>query len=1154
VIWRLLIFEIVAVAVVVGVWFGGPLVGLTSVVWRVVIICALLIPPIAFIIWNFFNQRKAAKGLEHAIKEQGRAHREAVRPDRRAEIEVLGDVFDKAVASLKKSKVGSGASALYALPWYMIIGPPAAGKSTALLHSGLKFPFTTGDRKAIKGVGGTRNCDWWFSDQAILLDTAGRYTSEDEDQEEWIAFLRLLKRYRKKRPLNGLIVAASIVDLIRAKPDELEEMANRLRARIDQVIEELDLALPVYILFTKCDLVSGFIQFFGDLTKTTRSQIFGFTIPLTAAGPEVEGLFNAEFDLLVGKLRERAMHRLASAKSQQRREVYQFPLQFSATRNAFAAFVSQVMVQNPYLETPRLRGVYWCSGTQEGRPVDKVMAVMSRALGLRELASDSFEQSTQKKSYFLRDVFTQVLFPDHDLAGTTALGRSRRKKLGVVALAASVLISTAIVAPALITFANNRQLASTSVDVARRSRITTPEDPRRVLDGLKALDRLGVTLDQLRRYERDGAPWWLGLGFYHGHKLLDPVEKIYVRRMRQAFVMPAGTELEATLIDVANTNDATATGAAANDFDLLKTYLMVTEPARLDIKFASPILLVQWKKRLHPDVAQDSELLLGNARRYLQLCIDGKARWLDRDKDVVRNVRHALRARDAEYRTLIGTADKEMRPLTLRDALRGRVQTVITGSAEVPGVYTRAGWSQYIQVRLAKQLAAGSKIEPWVLGEEAGRDVTDRLKERYFEQYIIAWQRFLKGLAIEQASTAEDSKRLLDKLTEPPSLYVELFTAVAYNTELPLVEVNDELRKQLGGTKAGQLAAKAKKLGLTAAVPKVPQNRVERTFQPLRELAVTAPGADGRQQISGIQQYVAQLEIVRTELEKDLKAQGPADSSGLDKAIEEAQRVTRGILATLPGDLRRVIGPLFYTPLEVTSGTAKKAQGARTAGSFSNELCAFYSERLAGKYPFGKSRTDALFQDAVSFFSPKGTVWNYYNDNLKTQLLRKGDIFAAAPGKTLPGHIVGFYNQAWRITRAFYPMGSETPGFRFQVRPRPAVLEAGSTFQISEIILEVEGKPQTYRNGPTEQWTFDWKGEDKRSRLLVRGAGGLHEELSFQGDWSLMRLVDRGAIQKRGSWYTVEWSVRGGKIRIPMDFRPDRTYNPLFMTMRLSCR
>ena len=50
------------------------------------------------------------------------------------------------------------------------------------VNSGLKFPLEQRVGKgAVRGVGGTRNCDWWFTDEAVFLDTAGRYTTQDSD-------------------------------------------------------------------------------------------------------------------------------------------------------------------------------------------------------------------------------------------------------------------------------------------------------------------------------------------------------------------------------------------------------------------------------------------------------------------------------------------------------------------------------------------------------------------------------------------------------------------------------------------------------------------------------------------------------------------------------------------------------------------------------------------------------------------------------------------------------------------------------------------------------------------------------------------------------------------------------------------------------------
>jgi len=122
-------------------------------------------------------------------------------PDRSAdEVELIRERFEAALKKLRDNPLDGKKSRnyLFELPWYIIIGPPGTGKTTILRNSGLEFPLSEDGQDAIQGIGGTRNCDWWISNGAVLIDTAGRYTTQDVNQgidsAAWNGFLRSEER------------------------------------------------------------------------------------------------------------------------------------------------------------------------------------------------------------------------------------------------------------------------------------------------------------------------------------------------------------------------------------------------------------------------------------------------------------------------------------------------------------------------------------------------------------------------------------------------------------------------------------------------------------------------------------------------------------------------------------------------------------------------------------------------------------------------------------------------------------------------------------------------------------------------------------------------------------------------------------------------
>lgn len=222
---------IIGLILIAGFIFLGASTFKIALFWAFLVL--LLILSVVIAVWWVKRRRarQASDQIGEMLDQQAAKVASETPANKRAEVEALRERLSYAIKTIKQSKLGqvSGGTALYELPWYIVIGNPAAGKSSAVVNSGLQFPFADkGTSNIIQGIGGTRNCDWFFTTEGILLDTAGRYSVHEEDREEWLGFLGLLKKYRPKAPINGIIIAASVAEVGGNRPEYAINLAKKL--------------------------------------------------------------------------------------------------------------------------------------------------------------------------------------------------------------------------------------------------------------------------------------------------------------------------------------------------------------------------------------------------------------------------------------------------------------------------------------------------------------------------------------------------------------------------------------------------------------------------------------------------------------------------------------------------------------------------------------------------------------------------------------------------------------------------------------------------------------------------------------------------------------------------------------------------------------
>lgn len=1158
-------------------WFVGPLIAvagnapLEGDITRIVTIVVLWI---LWIIWRLIAELRAAKKDQQFVAELAKPEPKKSAEAQAADenVELLGENFQKALAVLKETR-GKGSrdrQFLYELPWYVIIGPPGSGKTTALLNSGLRFPLAERmGNQPIRGVSGTRNCEWMFTDEAILIDTAGRYTTQDSyqavDASEWTGFLGLLKQHRPRRPINGVLVTLSLSDLLQQTEEERSQHAKAVRQRIQELYTQLGVRFPIYMLLTKTDLVAGFNEFFADLTQEDRAQVWGETFSAAASEDTNAAIesFGRCFDELLQRLSGRMLRRVQDEHDISRRSlVLDFPQQLALLKPALLRFLDEAFSINRYESKPLLRGVYLTSGTQEGTPIDRVMGMLANTYKINRQAAPVY--SGRGRSFFLTRLLKEVIFPEAELAGVDPKVEQRQRLLQVGAYSAVGVLSLLLLGLWILSYQRNVAAIGqiqTLVNAFKDAKLdtTTTQSHLRTL-----LPKLDTLLASRNVYEDYGITSRFGL--YQGNKLSQAAENSYEYWLKNYFQ---------PLLMRRTAERMSGPEAANNDvlYELLRLYLMLAQPERMDVKLATPWIRGDWERTFasEPDLLAKLSLHLDN---LLALKLDP----VPIDEPFIASVRaklsqvpqiNQLYARFKSEGLLDNSHDfhaaEALAPSGSRVFQSADGRDI--GSLNIPGLFTGWGYSE-VFLKKGEDYVKDAVTDNWVLGNRGSLNSAemDRLNRDFQKLYLADYQKYwmdlLNAVKLRRPGDINQTIELLELLARPDSPLKALLVAVEKNTSLTKVAASaaEKLMQAagLGAPAAGGATGAAAKppvldprtqklLSLAnqasgGAAPKDdPVAALEAAFKSVNDL-VRGSGA-GPLPLDATLQTLAKLRESLLPL-----GGGAAGKISLEKALAQVAAGGGGALGTAKADLAQLPAPVKAALLPlVEKGSGQVISGAKGElnAKIKTDIGIPCAAAFAGRYPFtAGSGKEATLMDFGKFFAPSGVMEQFFQANLKAFLDTNRPVWSEIKvdnqGLGLSPGTIRQFQTAAKIRLAFFSTGTPTPGVSFDLKPL-ALDNAVATFR-----LNIEGQELVYQHGPEQVTPLKWPGTSPGSgaRIVFETVDGKQVGSSAEGAWALFKLLDQAVVTATGDPTLYQVTFQSGGMSARFELRAGSVNNP----------
>lgn len=1022
--------------------------------------------------------------------------------------------FFGAIRFLQKTMVtkqGKSVS-LDSLPWYLLIGPSGAGKSSLLANSDVNFIL----QKQLAAHQATHlesseSCDWWITRDVCIVDVPGKYLLLPEAGQKklpaynyvWQFFLSLLKKYRGRNGIAGIILALPLPELM--KQSDLKQYHKTLKSifyRLNELQKQhAEQEIPCHIIITKCDLLPGFVDFFTESANEEISQAWGVSLGKSKSGEKIDDVFAHRFDALIKKVNQQLIWRLHHERNPMARPyIKDFPLQVERAKELIQDFIKKLSATYSSFS---LQSVYLTSALQE--TVDEDAQVLEEAINSSQRSVQLFQEPTAKsRSYFIKQFITHGLAPGQE---RTIYKRVNTWKSHLAFAFSALMILAA-------TFIFGRDFGhSVQYTNAIKSDITQYnlaiqqiQDP----DG-----QLAKTIDLLNTLEKnaDGTEHKFDLTHllnFYTHKSQEKASVAYHQALQLVLLPELRNYLGEYLRNPVNRN-------ADNVYATLKAYLMLGDATHFDLEYITSSIKHILPKALNDEAA--SQLL-----NHLNLAL--KTMWnpLPLNIELVQQTRRFLTGMSTTQLSYIilknVDSNTAMVPLNL-GINRGQYSVFVNNPAleQVPAMFTAKSFANIISQE-AMTAAQEASIGNWILGADftPNNDPTvvnalmETIRATYVSTYISTWEKIVSSVEVMKPTNLMQTDALIQNMISADSPLLQLLQTIHDNTYFEPITTTSAKLYHLG-----LLVDKSKESDNILFQVFSALQQVHQSLEPImtaeNEKKAAFEAVANRMQHQGTPDVITQLLIVADKCPEPVK-------SWLNAIANDTWRY-------LMQDAARYIDFSWHE------------QVGRT-----------YDAEIANRYPFSTSMNkEVKLQHFVAFFGNPGIVMNFYNQYLQRFIDTSKTEWS---WKTIDGRKLPFSDEtlhqiqtAMNIHHTFFPNGDNKLFVQFTLQPHKIGKE------IKNVRISLNDKQITDTPKGKSPHIITWPNTNKPRLTTIRLTMNNQNVINknYSGEWGLFKLVNE-------SFETIV-SKKSMVLNLSMDEHPaqyllltEKQFNP-FLTLNL---